>query len=127
MKRSGKWHIENKPIAYKLTGGKCDKCGHIGKFSIHHKHYNNLERQSIYDYTFLELYDMDIVEVLCHLCHKKEHNGDNILPCSFCGRSAELTRSKTLNIDYPICRKCFKQKGGIKGNFNVLNNQTKLF
>ena len=71
MKRSGKWHIENKPIAYKLTGGKCDKCGRIGKFSIHHKHYNNLERQSIYDYTFLELYDMDIVEVLCNLCHKK--------------------------------------------------------
>ena len=127
MKKKNDWHKENKTIAFKTTGGKCDKCGYVGKFSIHHKNYNPINGKSIYSYTFEELYKEKIVEILCYKCHNETHFGENIDNCNFCGKLTKTARSVNLNIPYTICRKCFKEKGGINGNFEIKNQQTKLF
>jgi hypothetical protein len=121
------WHKQNKPIAYKFTKGKCSQCNHIGKFSIHHKHYRQINGKGIYSYSFEELYEMDVVSVLCYTCHKKEHIGDNLEPCHYCGKPASKARSKTLNIPIFVCKPCFKSKGKSKGNYNLPNNQLNLF
>lgn len=127
MGRKSNWHKENKPIAYKLTGGKCSKCEHIGKFVIHHKTYKQIEGESIYSYSFEELHLMKLVEVLCYNCHTREHYGDNLEHCYYCGIVTEKTRSRSLKIDVILCRKCFRTRGGVDGDFTIENNQLKLF
>lgn len=121
------WHKENKPLAYKDTGGKCSKCGYIGKFSIHHKSYQNINGKSVYDYSYFELKELKIVEVICHSCHTKEHLGDNLEPCAFCGAPAKKSRTENLNLPIYICKKCFREKGKSKGKYPSEINQLSLF
>lgn len=127
MKKKTQWHLENKTAAYKLTGGKCSKCTHVGKFSIHHKTYKQIKGESIYTYSFEELLKMNLVEVLCYNCHKKEHAGDNLDTCFYCKKLTEKTRGESLKLEIVICRKCFRSKGGLKGNFSPDNDQLSLF
>ena len=120
-------HPENPPMADKQPQDQCSKCSHIGKFSIHHKHYKQINNKSIYDYSFDELDEMEVVEVLCYTCHKKEHIGDNVERCYYCNLPTGIDRTKCLTVPVIVCRKCFKKQGGIKGVFTAKNNQSNFF
>lgn len=122
------WHKENRDSALKITQGKCEKCGVIkNDFQIHHNNYKNINKESVYSFTFEFLHERGIVGVLCRSCHGNEHLGDNIDYCKICGRIAGTDRSKSLGIPYIICRKCFKAKGGGNGNFDNHDEQLSLF
>jgi hypothetical protein len=49
-----------------LLGNKCVRCGNSNNLVLHHKDKNELNNA------------LGNFEVLCKLCHSKEHNGEHI-------------------------------------------------
>ena len=138
-KIKAQWHKENKSEVFHLTGGECFRCGKncqmITQGVAHHHTYKEIDGKSVYSYSGKEALELGIVDWCCNNCHHKIHESESIDGCTrvlekcyICKkRYGDFTRASLLNLDRPICRKCFKAyKKQVKieasGQLNLFNN-----
>jgi 5-methylcytosine-specific restriction endonuclease McrA len=62
------WWREKRKLKLKQVGSKCQRCGSKKKLNVHHLRYNDRNNHSV---LFRER--MRDLEVLCEICHQKEH------------------------------------------------------
>ena len=113
--KKGGWHSVNKPLmakALKYTCQKCKKQFIEKRLQIHHFDYNY--KSAVYDFSWQELYQNDIITLLCVSCHTWWHQnheidgntekiGSTTLYCFNCNHEANA-------MVYDVCPKCKKGK-----------------
>lgn len=119
-KISYNWHLNNKPDVFNITKGECFLCGDIchsiSDGCVHHHTYKPVDNKSVYDYCGKDALNLGIVDWCCNDCHEKIHqntsidNNTRVLEkCYICKKKyGDYDRSKTIGLDRPICRKCYK-------------------
>ena len=133
------WHNENR-----VYEGKCESCDFTGKLQIHHKRYHwSGKKKNLYQYSFAEKKEMNLVELLCRTCHLKRHYANSLEEyledemkhsgkCFVCHQTAGKgwARGVATKINKCICKKCIKKikvKDRQSDNFKDLPKQGTLF
>ena len=111
----GKWHYNNKPLMSKALNFTCQKCQrqfNAKRLQIHHFEYNY--KSGVYGYGWKELYQNDIITLLCVTCHTWWHQNNSIYGIV---DKKEPTTSYSFNCGYQDtafayskCKKCNKGK-----------------
>jgi hypothetical protein len=137
MKKKVKWHQENEHLVFKIMKGECRHClitcKTVKEGSVHHTTYKPVDGVSVYDLNLKKLFELEIIEWVCHKCHNEIHETvsiDGITKiwgtCFMCNkRRGHKERAKLLNIDKPMCIICFRRLRKIRNMRN--NGQGTLF
>ena len=59
--KSPRWEYIKEHI-HLVRDGRCERCGSTERLEVHHKHYRTVFHEGAND-----------LELLCHICHRKEH------------------------------------------------------